>query len=75
MPGLSGVEVLSGAKSQSPASVRCLLSGALDSLTADDVSRIEPCVLLAKPFRLEEMEALVRMATALHLDVRSASVS
>jgi two-component system response regulator PrrA len=75
MPGLSGIDVLSSAKRQLQASVRCLLSGSLEALTAEDVSRIEPCVLLAKPFRLDELEALIRMATALHLEVRSASAS
>lgn len=75
MPGVSGVDVLSSAKTRWPETVRCLMSGSLDALMADDLPRIEPCVLLSKPFRLEELERLVRMVMARHLEVRSASAS
>ena len=75
MPGVSGVEVLSIAKRRCPTSVRCLMSGSLEALMAEDLPRIEPCVLLSKPFRLEELEALLRMASPRHLEVRSASAS
>ena len=59
MPGLSGVDVLSAAKERYPNVKRCLVSGSLHDLKACDLPRIQPCVILAKPFRTEDLRDLI----------------
>ncbi len=59
MPGLSGVDVLSAAKERYPNVKRCLVSGSLHDLQACDLPRIQPCVILAKPFRTEDLRDLL----------------
>ncbi|MDP2275117.1 MAG: response regulator [Archangium sp.] len=59
MPGLSGVDVLSAARERHPNVKRCLVSGSLHDLKASDLPRIQPCVILAKPFRLDDLRRLI----------------
>lgn len=59
MPGLSGIDVLSAAKERHPNVKRCLVSGSLHDLKASDLPRIQPCVILAKPFRPEDLRDLI----------------
>lgn len=59
MPGLSGIDVLSAAKERHPNVKRCLVSGSLHDLKASDLPRIQPCVILAKPFRTEDLRRLI----------------
>lgn len=65
MPGRSGVEVLASARNHFPAVRRCLLSGSLDLLRQEDVARIEPCVLLCKPWKNDELKRLLLPPTDL----------
>lgn len=50
MPGLSGIEVLSRAKEIAPNARRFLLSGSLYALRGEDIERLQPIHLIAKPF-------------------------
>ena len=59
MPGRSGVAVLASVRTLFPEVRRCLLSGSLFDLDKNDLARIEPCVLLGKPWKRDSLCALV----------------
>lgn len=59
MPERSGVEVLASAKNRFPTVRRCLVSGALDLLRQEDFARIQPCVMLCKPWKNDELKSLL----------------
>lgn len=59
MPTRSGLDVLAIAREKFPHIKRCLLSGSLSALKDIDVGRIEPCVVLNKPWKQGELETLV----------------
>lgn len=59
MPGLDGVEVLSAARRLAPEVRRCLLSGSLFLVTAEQRASIEPCVFVDKPWAGDTLGALL----------------
>ena len=59
MPRRNGVEVLAMAREKFPSIRRCLLSGSLSQLRDEDLSRIEPCVLLHKPWSIDDLTQLL----------------
>ena len=59
MPGRSGLEVLASVRRLFPGIRRCLLSGSLFDLRRQDLAQVEPCVLLGKPWTLNELRELV----------------
>lgn len=66
MLGRSGIEVLEMAKVRYPELRRCLASGAIESLGGADRARIEPCVLLGKPFDVDQLEVVLARLLAAH---------
>ena len=50
MPQLDGVALLTIAKQVNPASRRCLLSGSLGLVTAEQRAQLAPCLFLEKPW-------------------------
>ena len=50
MPGMDGVRVLASARRLAPQVRRCLLSGTLAMVTAEQRASIEPCVFIDKPW-------------------------
>lgn len=50
MPGRDGVEVLHVVKALAPLALRCLLSGSLFLVTAEQRQSVEPCLFVEKPW-------------------------
>jgi DNA-binding NtrC family response regulator len=50
MPGRDGVEVLQLVKTLAPLARRCLLSGSLFLVTAQQRESVEPCLFVEKPW-------------------------
>lgn len=59
MPGRTGVEVLAMARERFPLVRRCLLTGTMSDLRQVHVALIEPCALLRKPWRTDELVQLL----------------
>ena len=59
MPGRWGIEVLSRAKETHPEVKRCLITGSFHEVAREEFPRIEPCVLLARPWSIEEFRTML----------------
>lgn len=59
MPGMNGVALLAEVKRLWPACLRVLVSALATTLSPEVLAPCAPCVLVAKPFRDEELLAAV----------------
>lgn len=59
MPGRTGVQILTMARERFPLVRRCLFTGTISDLRQVDAALIEPCTLLRKPWRTEELVQLL----------------
>lgn len=57
MPGVDGVEVLAMARRVAPSVRRCLLSGSLFLVSAEQRALLEPCAFVDKPWDGDQLGA------------------
>lgn len=59
MPGMSGLDVLKEIKKRSPNTMVIMVTGSLDAGLAEEVKRVGATELIAKPFRLDQIEKTI----------------
>ncbi|HIJ55583.1 MAG TPA: sigma-54-dependent Fis family transcriptional regulator [Deltaproteobacteria bacterium] len=62
LPGLSGIEILKQIKQKSPATEVIMMTGYGDIRTAVESIKLGACDYITKPFKLDELLALVKQA-------------
>lgn len=50
MPGIDGISLLQQARALAPEVKRCLISGSVELVTAEQRASVEPCLFLSKPW-------------------------
>jgi two-component system response regulator HydG len=63
MPERDGVEVLQVVKTLAPLALRCLLSGSLFLVTAEQRASVEPCLFIEKPWAVASFRVQLGFAT------------